>query len=71
MRTIDQYLLRELFKVLFSTLLVLSLILSSLGFVKLLEKVALGDMNPDVVLPVIGFQIIQYLGRSIPPAFFL
>jgi len=68
---IDRYLMRELFKVLFAILIVLSLIMSSLGFVKLLEKVALGDMNLEVVLPLIGFQVLRYLARIIPAAFFL
>ncbi len=68
---IDRYLMRELFKVVFAILIVLSLIISSLGFVKLLEKVALGDMNPEVVVPLIGFQVLRYLARLIPAAFFL
>jgi lipopolysaccharide export system permease protein len=71
MAIIDRYLLSELFKVLLSILLVLSLILISLGFVKLLEKVAVGDMNPEVVFPLMGYQILRFLARSIPAAFFL
>ncbi len=71
MNLIDRYLLRELFKVLLAILLILSLVMSSLGFVKLLEKVAIGDMNPDVVLPLMGFQLLRYLARAIPAAFFL
>jgi len=68
---IDRYLMRELFKVVFAILIVLSLIMTSLGFVKLLEKVALGDMNPEVVVPLIGFQVLRYMARIIPAAFFL
>lgn len=71
MNIIDRLLLRELFKVLFAVLLVLSLILSSLGFIKMLEMVALGDMNPQVVLPLLGYQILHFLARTIPAVFFL
>lgn len=71
MNLIDRYLLQELSKVLFSILLVLSLVMTSLGFVKLLEKVALGDMNPEVIFPLVGFQMLRYLARIIPAAFFL
>ena len=38
---------------------------------KLLVKVALGDMNPEVVVPLIGFQVLRYMARIIPAAFFL
>jgi len=68
---IDRYMLRELFKVLLAIVLLLSLILSSLGFVQLLEKAAIGDLNPQVVLPLMGYQILRFLARSLPPAFFL
>jgi len=71
MQIIDRYLLRELFKILFAILLILSLIIASLGLTKLLEKAAIGNLNPQVVMPLMGYQILRYLGRSIPPAFFL
>lgn len=71
MSIIDRYLLRELFKVLLAIILILSLILSSLGFVQLLEKAAIGSLNPQVVLPLMGYQILRFLARSLPPAFFL
>lgn len=71
MQIIDRYLLRELFKIFFAILLILSLIIASLGLIKLLEKAALGNLNPRVVMPLMGYQILRYLGRSMPPAFFL
>jgi lipopolysaccharide export system permease protein len=71
MSILDRYLLRELFKVLLGVLLVVSLIMSSLGFVRLLENAALGDLNPDAVLPLMGYQILHYLARTVPAALFL
>ncbi len=71
MSVLDRYLLRELFKVVGAIVLVLCLIMASLLFVKLLERVALGDMNPQVVLPMMGLQVTRYLARSMPAAFFL
>jgi lipopolysaccharide export system permease protein len=71
MSTLDRYLLRELFKVLTGVLLAVSLILSSLGFVRLLEDAALGDLNPDAVLPLMGYQMLHYLARTVPAALFL
>lgn len=71
MLIIDRYLLRELFKILFAILLILSLIIASLGLMKLLEKAALGNLNPQVVIPLMGYQILRFLARMVPPAFFL
>lgn len=70
MRIIDYYLLRELFKVLFAVVLVLCLIIASLGLIKLLEKAAIGTLNTQVVFPLVGYQILQFLARTLPPAFF-
>jgi lipopolysaccharide export system permease protein len=71
MSQLDRYLLRELLQTVGAILLVLCLIMASLMFVKLLEKVALGDMNPQVVLPLMGLQVVRYLARSMPAAFFV
>lgn len=71
MKLLDRYLLSELFKMVGAILLVLCLVMASLMFVKLLERVALGDMNPQIVLPLMGLQVVRYLARSMPAAFFL
>lgn len=71
MRIIDRYLLTELFKVLFAIMLILSLIIASLGLMQLLEKAAIGSLNPTVVFPLMGYQILRFLARTLPPAFFL
>ena len=68
---IDRYILRELLKTLFAVLLILALTLSSLAFLKLLEKVSLGEINFDAVLPLIGLKITSYVARSVPAALFL
>jgi lipopolysaccharide export system permease protein len=71
MQIVDRYLLRELFKILFAVLLILSFIIASLGLMKLLDKAAIGNLNPRIVMPLLGYQILRYLGRSMPPAFFI
>ena len=67
---IDRYLLKEVFKALLAILAVLLLILASNGFIKLLKEVASGDLNTNLLFQVLGLQIISYLSRLMPPAFF-
>ena len=71
LRILDRYLFLEFTKVLVAILTTLTLVLSSLGFVRMLEQVSVGSINADVVLPLMGFQVLHYLARSMPPAFFL
>ncbi len=71
MNVLDRYLLVDLFKLLSAIILVVGLLMASIMFVKLLEKVALGDMNPQVVFPLVAYQVIHYLARTMPAAFFL
>jgi lipopolysaccharide export system permease protein len=67
---IDRYLLKEVLKALLAILAVLLLILASNGFIKLLKEVATGDLNTNLLFQVLGLQIISYLSRLMPPAFF-
>ncbi|KOR32609.1 hypothetical protein TI05_06210 [Achromatium sp. WMS3] len=71
MSIIERYLLRELFKVLFAVILILSLLIASVSFIQLLEKAAIGSLHPQVVLPLISYQVLRYIPRTLPPAFFL
>lgn len=68
--SIDRYILRELSKTLLAVLSILALTLASMGFVHLLDKVAFGEINFDVVLPLIGLKITSYMARSLPAALF-
>ncbi len=67
---IDRYLLKEVLKALLAILVVLLLILISNSFIKLLKEVASGDLNTNLLFQVLGLQIITYLSRLMPPAFF-
>ncbi|MET0027966.1 MAG: LPS export ABC transporter permease LptF [Candidatus Thiodiazotropha sp.] len=67
---IDRYLLKEVLKAMFAILLVLSLILLSNNFIKLLQEVASGDLNGEVLLQALFLQMVVFLGRLIPPTFF-
>ncbi len=70
-RVVDRYLLGELFKVLFALLSAFMVILGTLGLVKLLEQAAVGDIEPSLVLPLMGYQILHFLARTLPPTFFV
>ena len=67
---IDRYLLKEVLKALLAILAVLLLILASNGFIKLLKEVATGDLNTNLLFQVLGLQVVSYLSRLMPPAFF-
>jgi lipopolysaccharide export system permease protein len=69
-RIIDRYLLKEILKALFAILLVLSLILMSNSFVKLLKEVASGELSTHLLFQILGLQMTGYLARLVPPAFF-
>ena len=68
---IDGYVLGETLKVFGATVLVLLLALFAFGFVRLLGKVAAGGIPADVVLPLVGLELLRVLGLIMPPAFFL
>ncbi|MCU7924459.1 MAG: LPS export ABC transporter permease LptF [Candidatus Thiodiazotropha sp. (ex Dulcina madagascariensis)] len=67
---IDRYLLKEVLKALLAILLVLALIMLSNSFIKLLKEVASGDLNADLLFQALGLQMVVYIARLIPPAFF-
>ncbi|MEW8314658.1 MAG: LPS export ABC transporter permease LptF [Candidatus Thiodiazotropha endolucinida] len=67
---IDRYLLRDVLKALFAILLVLALILLANSFIKLLKEVASGDLNSNLLFQLLGLQMVVYIPRLIPPAFF-
>jgi lipopolysaccharide export system permease protein len=67
---IDRYLLKEVLKALFAILLVLGLIMLGNSFIKLLKEVASGDLNSNLLFQLLGLQMVAYLPRLTPPAFF-
>ncbi|KOR30640.1 hypothetical protein TI04_04795 [Achromatium sp. WMS2] len=71
MHTIDRYLLTELLKSLFAILIILGLIIGTVGLLQLLEKATISHLNPKVVLPLMGFYVLRFLARTVPPAFFV
>jgi len=68
---IDSYVLRQTLKVFGATVLVLLLALFAFGFVRLLGKVAAGSIPVDVVMPLVGLELLRVLGLLMPPAFFM
>jgi lipopolysaccharide export system permease protein len=68
---IDGYVLGQTLKVFGATTLVLMLALFAFGFVRLLGKVAAGGIPADVVLPLVGLELLRVLGLLVPPAFFM
>lgn len=68
---IDGYVLGQTLKVFGATVLVLLMALFAFGFVRLLGKVAAGSIPADVVLPLVGLELLRVLGLLMPPAFFM
>jgi len=67
---IDRYLLAEILKTLAAILVTFTLVMVSLLFLRVFEEVALGELNPGVVLQVVSYQVLRYFPRLLPPAFF-
>ncbi len=70
MPIIDRYLLSEVGKSFLAVLLVLLLVVNSHSFIMLLKAVAEGEFNADVLFQMFGLQMLRYLPRLVPPAFF-
>jgi len=66
---IDRYLLRETLKCLLAILAVLLLILVGHAFVNNLQRVAAGSLTNDVILTLLGLEVLRVLG-VLPAAFF-
>ena len=70
MGLIDRLLLSDLLKTLLVILLVLVLVLLSNTLVRYLGKAASGLLSTDILLLVVGLELVRALGLIIPPAFF-
>lgn len=70
MGVIDRLLLKEILKTLFVVLLVLMLVLLSSTMVRFLGMAASGLLNTDILMVVVGLELVKALGLIIPPAFF-
>jgi lipopolysaccharide export system permease protein len=68
---IDGYVLGQTLKVFGAAVLVLLMALFAFGFVRLLGRVAAGSIPADVVLPLVGLELLRVLGLLMPPAFFM
>lgn len=70
MGLIDRLLLREILKTLAVILVVLVLLLLANTLVRYLGKAASGALSADIVLLIVGLELVKALGLIIPPAFF-
>lgn len=70
MGLIDRLLLREILKTLLVILLVIVIVLLSNTLVRYLGKAASGALSTDLLLVVVGLELLRVLGLIIPPAFF-
>ena len=70
MGVIDRLLVREILKTLLVILLVLAVVLLSNTLVRYLGKAAIGVLGTDVLLLVVGLELLRALGLIVPPAFF-
>ncbi|OOZ36804.1 LPS export ABC transporter permease LptF [Solemya velesiana gill symbiont] len=67
---IDRYILREVAKAFFAIVTVLLLIVMTNSFVKILQEAAGGALGQDVLIEMLGLEVLQVLGPIVPPAFF-
>lgn len=70
MGVIDRLLLKEILKTLFVMLLVLMLVFLSNTLVRYLGMAAGGLLGTDILLLVVGLELVKTLGLIVPPAFF-
>ncbi|MCB1725235.1 MAG: LPS export ABC transporter permease LptF [Gammaproteobacteria bacterium] len=70
MGIIDRLLLREIVKTLLVILLILTMVLLANFFVRYLGKAAVGALSTDILLVVVGLEVVKTLGLIVPPALF-
>jgi len=70
MGVIDRLLLKDILKTLFVMLLVLTLVFLSNTLVRYLGMAAGGLLRTDILLVIVGLEMVKTLGLIIPPAFF-
>ena len=70
MGIIDRLLLREILKTLVVVLLVIMLVFVSNILVRYLGKAASGLLSTNILLLVVGLELVKTLGLIVPPAFF-
>ncbi|AFL72779.1 LPS export ABC transporter permease LptF [Thiocystis violascens] len=68
---VDRYVFREVSKVFIAIVVTLLLIVTSLMFLRTLEKVNVGGLGVESVFQYLRFQIVQDTSSLLPPAFFL
>lgn len=70
MGIIDRLLLREILKTLLVIVVIMALVLLSNLLVRYLGKAAVGSLNTDILLLVVGLELVKALGLIVPPALF-
>ncbi len=70
MGIIDRLLLREILKTLLVIVFILALVLLSNIMVRYLGKAAVGSLSADILLVVVGLELLKAMGLIIPPALF-
>jgi lipopolysaccharide export system permease protein len=70
MGTIDRLILRDVLKTLLVVVAIVLLLFFSNAMVKFLGRAASGALGPELVLSVVGFEMIKAASLMIPPALF-
>ena len=68
--TIDKALLKDVTKAFLVILSILLVIIFSVQFVKILQKVAEGALNSDAVFQMLGYEMTKVSGVLVPPSYF-
>ncbi|MEI6414222.1 MAG: LPS export ABC transporter permease LptF [Pseudomonadota bacterium] len=70
MTTLQRYLLKEITSVLGAVLIALLLLLTAILFLQVLRLVAVGQIQPHVLFELWFYQMMRFVPRIVPPAFF-
>ncbi len=68
---VDRYLLAEIFKVFAAIMATLLLVVASMLFLRTLEQVNIGNLQPQLVLRFLGLQLLRDASTLLGPAAFL
>lgn len=67
---IDRYILREVSRSFIAIMVVLMMIVVSQSYIRILQDAAAGTINTEVLMVLLGLEVLQVLGPVVPPAFF-
>ena len=68
---IDRYILREVFKTFMAIFIVILLVVLVQGYIRILKQAAIGAIDSQLVMSLVGLRLPEVVGPITPPTFFL